>query len=800
MTLSDTAIANPIADTSQSIKLILVSAESDHGCTATDSVKVIIGRIDSVFITASDSALCAGDSNMLNANVVGNPTGVSYSWAPAGIMNDTVIQAPTASPTNDTIIGLTVTDTTTKCVYTDSLRIAVVNLNLDLGPADTVVCNSVGLVLNASHSAPDPTYSWDGGADLNDNSIQSPMVLLDSSKTYSVTLNDAAGCSATDSIRVIIPFENLISLPDTSFCEGDSLLLDATHPGSTYLWNGTDPSDSIFVHSDGIQTVQLTDTASGCQTSYSVIVTEHVSPVVDLGNDTTICAGQTLPLDAENTGSTFLWNTNLQTQTITVRTAGSYKVTVTNANNCPTTDSIRVSINQLPVIEPQGSTLCLGDSLVLDATWPDASYSWNNSETTPTITVRSSGKYIVTVTDTIGVCSTTDSMEVNFVPFPVVFLGENIELCEGQSLTLIGGDPLLPHTWGRNSTSGTISTSLSINPTETDIYWVDVANGSCVTRDSIGVVFNPLPTDNLINLTGCEGDNITLSAGNSGSDYLWNTNETTESINVSTPNTYTVSVTTPLNCSDTFDAVVSFETPPNVQLGDEIILCDGETLSLSTGYPEANNDWSTGEITESIVVAHTGTYDVIVNTTHCEARDTIEVTFNPSPIPSLPSELATCLDESPGYIAIDAGNPGSIFDWSTGEQTQEVIANAYGWYYVDITNSFDCTISDAVEVIEFCPSSMFVPNGFTPNGDGLNDVFMPVGNNIEELELFIFDRWGTMLFHTDDPTQGWDGTYQGKTVKAGVYSWRIVYALLDDFDRSIVGAKQESVGHVTVIR
>jgi len=77
---------------------------------------------------------------------------------------------------------------------------------------------------------------------------------------------------------------------------------------------------------------------------------------------------------------------------------------------------------------------------------------------------------------------------------------------------------------------------------------------------------------------------------------------------------------------------------------------------------------------------------------------------------------------------------------------------------------------------------------------------MPVGNNIVELEMFVFDRWGTLLFHTDDPTQGWDGTYQGEIVKEEVYSWRMIYKLLDDFDSTVVGFKQESIGHITVIK
>jgi len=790
-TLSAINIANPIANTTAT-ETYSVSAVSDHGCTANEQVAVTLDQVQSAFITASDSALCAGQSTNLTATIVGSSTGLTYAWTPAGIMNDPAISNPIASPTNNTTASVTVTDIASGCTYSDNLDIAVVNLNLDLG-ADTVICSSVGLVLNASHTAPNPTFTWNGGVNLNNNSIADPEVLLNGTNTYSVTLVDAAGCSATDQITVTVPFDNLTPLPDTVFCDGDSVLLDATHPNSTYLWNGSDPSPSIFVSAGGTQTVQLTNITSGCQASYSLNVTMHPVPNVNLGIDTTLCAGQNITLDAANSGATFLWSTNAQTQTINVGVAGTYWVDVTNATGCSTRDSIVVDVESLPVLNLQDSTLCLGESLVLDATSPNASYSWSTSETTPTISVTTSGIYSVTVTNAAG-CSSTQSVNITFVPFPVVFLGPDTVLCSGQALTLNGGDPAFAHTWS------TGSNATSINPTTSGIYWVDVANGSCVTRDSIGVVFNALPVDDLFDVNSCEGSAVALSAGNIGSSYAWSTNETTESIEVSTSGTYTVTVTTPLNCMSTFDAVVNFEAPPAVELGNDTTLCEGEILVLSSGNPGADNDWSTGEISETITVSSTGTHSVLVSTTVCEARDSIQVTFNPSPIPSTPSELLTCLDESPGYVVIDAGNSGSAFDWSTGEQTQVILANAYGWYFVNITNSFDCSVSDSVQVTEFCPSTIFVPNTFSPNGDGINDIFMPVGNNIVELEMFVFDRWGTLLFHTDDPTQGWDGTYQGEIVKEEVYSWRMIYKLLDDFDSTVVGFKQESIGHITVIK
>jgi gliding motility-associated-like protein len=476
-----------------------------------------------------------------------------------------------------------------------------------------------------------------------------------------------------------------------------------------------------------------------------------------------------------------------------VSTAGLFWVDVTTASGCVTRDSIVVGISALPVVQLNDSTLCDGNTVTLDATNPGSDYVWNTGANDPTILVNTSGTFIVTVTNADG-CSTVDSATITFVPYPVVYLGADTALCDGDPLTLDAANPGMSFNWN------TSSISQSINPTNTGIYWVDVANGSCVSRDSIGVVFNAIPTDNLSDYTGCAGDIALLDAGNTGSNYAWNTSDTSQSISVTNSGVYTVTVTNPFNCSSTFNATVNFENPPALDLGNDTVLCAGEVLTLSTGLPSADNDWSTGEISESIQVTSTGIYQVTVTTDYCLVEDSINVIFNPVPEPITKEEILTCLDETPGYVMIDAGNPGSDFQWDSGETSQIILAGAYGWYFVSITNQYDCTTADSVVVSQYCPSSLWVPNSFTPNGDGVNDVFMAVGNNIVELEMLIFDRWGNQLFQSDDPSIGWDGTYQGTLVQDDVYVWRIRYRLLDEEDYSVEGPRKEEMGHVTVVR
>lgn len=789
-TLSSTSIPNPVANTGTT-QTYNVTAISDHGCTDNEQVTITVDDIQSISISANDSALCAGETVQLSSSIQGSSTGVSYAWGPIGIMSTPAASSTVGSPSNSTNVTLTVTDIATGCTYDDALPIDVVNLNLDLG-ADTVICDASNLQLFASHTAPNPSFTWDGGPDLNSNSIQDPLVLLNESRVYTVVLNDAAGCTTSDQIAVTVPFDNLVPLNDTSFCIGDSAFLDASHPNSTVVWNGSTNSNGVWANATSTQNVMLTDNTAGCQTSYSLNVTAFAAPLVDIGNDTTICAGQSITLDAGNPGSTYLWNLNTQNQTSQAFAAGTYWVDVTNTNGCVSRDSLELLVEQIPVVSLNDTTLCVGGTVSLDATWPNATYNWNTSATSPSINVSTSGTYDVTVTTPAG-CQASENAVVTFVPFPMVYLGADTALCDNQQLMLDAGNPGLDISWSNNSSAQTISVSSA------GIYWVDVANGGCTSRDSIAVTFNPIPSDVLVDQNGCEGDAFVLDAGNSGSTFQWNTNDVSQSLAVATTGTYTVTITNGFNCSATYDAVVNLESPPVFDLGNDTTLCEGEELVLSTGYPNADNDWSNGWVSESITISTADEYSVLVTTQYCSATDTIVVNFKESPEPVTPNEYRACLEESPGFVLIDAGNSGSDYSWSTGEDTQVIIANQYGWYYVDVTNSNECVRSDSVEVIEYCPSSIFIPNSFTPNGDGINDIFKPVGHNIVELEMYIFDRWGKQLFFTNNPEMGWDGTYNGEQVKDEVYTWRIVYTLVNEKDFSERGVRKEAVGHVTVL-
>lgn len=199
--------------------------------------------------------------------------------------------------------------------------------------------------------------------------------------------------------------------PDVITCD-TSATLDAGNPATTssYTWSNTDTTQTTVAFATGTYSVEILDTA-GCPANDSIEVTLNPSPVIPLGNDTTICLGDSLTLDAGNPGSSYLWSNSANTQTITIG-GGTISVTVIDSNTCQNTESITISESGIPVNLGNDTTLCNGASLNLSAGTGASSYVWSTTDTTQSINVNAANTYSVVATDSLG-CMTTDDIIVN---------------------------------------------------------------------------------------------------------------------------------------------------------------------------------------------------------------------------------------------------------------------------------------------------------------------------------------------------------------------------------------------------
>ena len=330
-----------------------------------------------------------------------------------------------------------------------------------------------------------------------------------------------------------------------------------------------------------------------------------------------------------------------------------------------------------------------------------------------------------------------------------------------------------------------------------------IDGNDCLNSDTIAVVFDPLPVIVISDTVVCVSETITLNAGNPGAAYLWSpTGETTQTIDVTaTDGTYSVVVTTPTFCTDSAEATLIFIPFPVVDLGADTALCDTEQLTLDAQNDTCVFTWSTGANSQTITLIESENVWVDVYNDYCVTRDSINVVFNPLPNELSVSELTICLDYPPYHAVLSGENPGNTYVWSpTGETTQIILAEDYGWFMVQLTTPLDCSILDSILVQEYCHSAIYVPNTFTPDGDGVNDMFFPNGHNIAAIELRIFDRWGEMIKSGTDTDAKWDGTYGGATSQDGVYIWKVKYRFFENAEHTVISPDYEQTGHVTLVR
>ena len=212
---------------------------------------------------------------------------------------------------------------------------------VDLGN-DTAICSNANLTLNAGN--PGSTYLW------NNNSTAQTLNIT-TAGIYSVTVTAANLCASSDTINVAVGVAPINNLPSTvDLCENDTITLDAGNAGSTYLWSNAATTQTTNISTPGSYDVLITS-PDGCPLTSSTTAVSRPLPIVDLGADTAICAGDQIVLNAENLGLNYLWSTGVNTQTIIVDLAGSYSVTVTSSYNCKGRDTIAVTTLPLPTVD-----------------------------------------------------------------------------------------------------------------------------------------------------------------------------------------------------------------------------------------------------------------------------------------------------------------------------------------------------------------------------------------------------------------------------------------------------------------
>lgn len=283
----------------------------------------------------------------------------------------------------------------------------------------------------------------------------------------------------------------------------------------------------------------------------------------------------------------------------------------------------------------------------------------------------------------------------------------------------------------------------------------------------------------------CMGDSVNLTANTNVAAWWSSGLQPNDTLSLSGsisvfPNVTTTYILNGILIKDSLTVYVV--PPPLVDLGKDTAICEGLSIILNAANPNCTYFWSTGDTISEIGANLNKTYWVIADNGGCADVDSLNLTILSNPPVQLGPDTVFCLQEGP-ELFLDAG-VGSAYYWSPNGDTSRIIqVQNELTYSVVVQHDNGCPGFDSISTVEICQVRVFVPNAFTPNNDGRNDVFLPVVQNELFYELKIFNRWGTLLYATSKVTEGWDGSFNGNGVPSGRYSYMIRYGSVTDSQR-----------------
>lgn len=620
-------------------------------------------------------------------------------------------------------------------------------------------------------------------------------------------------------------------------CVGGSADFSAISSGLnyTYYWdfdNAVAPSSVTTANTDvtglvfntpGTYNITLQIETPCCGLSAStdnitLIVDALPTPSITSNPGVDVCYGNSTDLTASG-GTSYLWDSGETTATITVTPfdTTTYTVTVTEFE-CSNTDNITVNTIISEVFISGADQICAGDATTLVANGTTGStYQWSGGSTATTQSI-SANPLIDTwysVTADIGGCTAQDSLLVQVTGVSAVVSATDTTICAGDSTMLIveGGAYFQ---WDNGMTND----SIWVSPTTTTSYkvivtWDSVGSIPCNSIDSTTFTVDVYPVPSIGNVsndtTSCTSNSLTLSASG-GVSYVWSTGETTQTINpmIYGDTTFTVSSVNVDGCLSVEDTIFVTTIPgiDSVNLVGLDASCfnssDGSiTSTVNGGIGPFTYLWSNGDTLTDITNIPAGTYDLAVTasnncmqwaSTTILQGDSLNANFIATPDSGLYPLVVDFIDTSFNAVSYywDFGNG----DTSVLASPPSMTYDTGGVYTVSlvITDISGCTDTALYEIYVIGEGTIILPNIFTPNGDGVNDLFRVRAEFIEDFDITIFNRWGNLIAQYQFLKTGWDGrTQAGLEAPDGVYYYIITA-------RGYDGEEFELSGHVRLVR
>jgi gliding motility-associated-like protein len=556
----------------------------------------------------------------------------------------------------------------------------------------------------------------------------------------------------------------------------------------------TDSTISLKFNKSGIYTIKAAINVA-CADSIQDSLTIHVnlSDALHLGTDTFLCPNTAMVLHAGNQFKSYVWQDGSADSNYHVTSAGRYYVTVTDYCNNKYSDTVNVSSNTGYNFHGSNDTSkCNNDSLTLVAQSGFSNYKWfpdyniiTDSGQKAVIFPSMDTSYIVTALSAAG-CYVKDTIRITVNQSPNIFLGNDTSFCNGQSITLEAAGNFQNYQWN----SGALTSRIIANAPGSYSVLATALNG-CISKDTLIVqhVYD-LPVFSLGNDTIlCENEHLIYNFNLPGASYLWNDGTTTPGHVVSTPGKYWLAVRQQ-GCVAGDTVQVSYKPSPVVNLGRDTTLCEGITINLDLENTGAMYEWQDKSTNSTYTVSKSGIYFATVTVNNCSNSDTIAINYKTNPSFTFEDKPFICSGQQIKLSPIISG--ADQYLWQDNSTGPSLLINQGGTYTLTVRNECGSFSNSIIVTQGDCQLNM--PNAFTPNNDGINDIFrVKYPQFIKLFHLTIFNRFGEKVFETNHANDGWDGKLKSIDQPIGVYVWTISLTNND-------GISQNYKGTITLLR
>ena len=709
----------------------MVTATDDNGCTDESAITVVVNPNPVLTLDADPNTICEGSISNLSATANGGTAPFVFNW-----------DQGLGSGANQSVSpNITTTYTAVLFDFNGCEDEKSITVNVNSSPLPSITGNTIlceGDVSELTASAGFASYLWN----TNENT---PSIFVEDEGIYSVTVTDNNGCEGETSVEVFVNegLEPQIT-GSTEICEGESTTLDAGPGFSTYLWSNGDMTQTTSVNNSGNFTVSVTND-TGCEGEANVSVVVHPNPIGQANSNSPICVGEQILFNADG-GTGYLWSgpqgfgSNVQDPMILdaqIGDSGIYSVTIVDDNGCSDVEVLDVIVNALPNGSiSANSKYCEGEPIELNASGGN-DYSWSGPSNftsqdqnpiIPNANGTNSGVYIVTITNAEN-CTQVLSTEIEVLQNPTPVISGNTTICQGASATLQVVGNYATYLWSTGAMDKNITVDVAGNY-EVTVTNDDGCSGTAVVSVMVANALSPMIFGDTVL---CNESSGILDAGASFDHYIWNTGDTTQTININNPGIYAVSVSTNNGCqgTDTLEVIKSeilFESIISHELCYDS--CDASIMISSD--PNYQFQWSNGMNTNNIFNLCSGNYIVTIT-------DELQCTFVQEFIvdAGYSFEVEIGIMENEATAMPNGGVGPYTFLWNTGETTESIHVSGNQIYTVTVIDNNGCGAMSSIHFTSNGSSlSPKLPKLFpNPTNDYLNIDYQDIKNIVKNISI-----------------------------------------------------------------